>query len=82
MKHKSLIFIKTKQTARHMYVLFKLEYTYISKYKRVCNSILHERQLTQGCTCISISLDKSNIYMKLNVYKNREYKLKCKSHQN
>ena len=49
--------------------------------------ILHKKQMTQGYTCISKALTKINIYMKLDILKwkyvqNREYKLKCKNHQN
>ena len=46
-----------------MYVLYKLEYAYISKHKRVHKSICM-RQVAQGCMCITISLDKIDIYMK------------------
>ena len=49
---------------------------------------MHEGTWLKGCICIINSLDKMDIYMKLNMEKhekhvqNGEYKLKCMNHQN
>jgi len=66
-----------------MYDLSKVKnmHTY-PKYKRVQNRVLHEKQMTQGYTCIFISLDKDYINMKPNMHKDRQNKYKWENHQN
>ena len=57
-----------------MYILYKLEYTYISKYKRVHKNICMKASGSR-MYCIAINLDKIDIYMKLNVNMENMYKM-------
>ena len=45
-------------------VMFKLKYTYISKHNE-STKVYAWGQVAQGCICITVSLDKIDIYMKL-----------------
>ena len=54
-----------------MYILYKLESTYISKHNESIK-VYAWRQVAQGCICITISLDKIDIYMKFK-HKHEKY---------
>ena len=82
-KHENLFFIlKTKLLSICMIYPKLAICIHIPNIKRVHSSICMKASDSKGIHVYLLVLDKYNIYMKQNMHRNRENKLKCTNHQN